>query len=268
MVASKLLLKAVEQVVDTAIEQGWLDKIVSALSTKRRITLLGSTGVGKTNFLNSLKKFPPAAISYVNRTRYASDHDLKLSKRKFTLVDTPGDVGYTAARLRTLRENMTRGKIGIINVVFYGYHEYGADLHAVFTDGDQPKSEYLDRHRLIEIEALKEVLPLVGSRDTCDFFLTVITKSDLWWDDRLAVIPYYTLGDYANELSKSDLPPPMVVDYCSVIHGHTRRNGVHIVCAVYIRAACAAYTETTRRTLSKTPRRRHVRIFCNINIHS
>lgn len=217
--------KAIEQIVEIAIKQGWVDRILAAISKQRRIVLLGSSGVGKTNFLNSLRQFPPQAISYLNRTQYATTAPLKL-KRRFALVDTPGDITYTHARLDAIRQNISRGKIGVINVVCYGYHEYGAGADIALTATNHPRSAYLERHREIEIQMLKEILPLIGSRETCEFFITLVTKADLWWSQRDAVIPYYTLGSYATELQKFDLPSTITLDYSSVIHRFYGRGSV------------------------------------------
>lgn len=58
--------------------------------------------------------------------------------------------------------------------------------------------------------------PIIGSRDTADWLITVVTKADLWWPARDSVLAHYSTGDYAKELANANELRPVVMEYCSV----------------------------------------------------
>lgn len=92
---------------------------------------------------------------------------------------------------------MTGTIAGIVNVVSYGYHESRVDRN-VATIGGKASHEYLEKKRAEEIETLSEWMELLADNSVVGWLITVVTKADLWWDQRDKVLEYYSEGPYAN----------------------------------------------------------------------
>lgn len=204
--------------IDLAIEHGALEKLKLLFRKKHRILVLGSSGVGKTNLLESLTTLTPEIIDAVNRTEFAQKAQVNIGTQPFVFIDTPGQEHHQSRRIQAIREAMKEGLSGIINVVSYGYHEYdGGEKEAINQNGKISKN-YLKRNRKLECELLKEWIPLVGNPDTGGWLITIITKADLWWDEREQVIEHYVEGDYFAALGEAKTMNPIVVHYSSVFH--------------------------------------------------
>lgn len=207
---------------DAADRTGLLDKVRDFFTNPSPIIVFGSTGSGKTNFLTSLaagaKLIDP--ISRDDRTEQVERSRIKIVDRPFSLIDTPGQRAHQHLRSEVVREAIGRAPVRIINVVSYGYHEYRMPSVADAVDGEgNPRPEYLQRHRVDELAALDEWLPLLGDRGTTKWILTVVTKADLWWNDQNAAVAHYDAGAYSELIKKADPKLHHVVrPYCSVIH--------------------------------------------------
>jgi hypothetical protein len=166
-------------------------------------------------FLESLTEALPAAIDRMNRTEFAKEHSIKIGKSPFVFVDTPGQIHHKERRLAAIRDAMARPIAGVINVTAYGYHEGKTEKKHALDDG-KARQSYLAAKRQQEIDALKEWLPLLGSRDTAGWLITAVTKADLWWPERETVLEHYSNGDYGRELAGAKELRPVVLEYCSV----------------------------------------------------
>ncbi len=206
------------KIFELAVKQGWLDKLLTAFRKKHTILILGSTGAGKTNFLQSLTELTPKAIEHMNRTEIAQKHSIKIKKQPFIFVDVPGQSLHSTRRIRAIRETMSRGLSGIINVVSYGYHEYRIGKAKALTAHGSVNEAFLRKHRQIEIDALAEWTPLLGSRDTTGWLINVITKADLWWNRKDEVFQHYASGPYFEALGEAKSLEPIFLEYCSVFH--------------------------------------------------
>jgi len=146
------------KVIELAAQQGWIDRLRYAFSKKQRVLVLGSTGTGKTNFLQSLTESVPEAIDQMNRTQVAEQHRIKVDKTPFVFVDTPGDddEGHRAQRNDQIRAAISEGLSGAINVVSYGLHEYRTNEADVFDATGAPKAAFLESHRKVEIDMLAQ----------------------------------------------------------------------------------------------------------------
>ena len=206
------------KVLETAHKQGWLDKIIDAFKRKHRVLVLGSTGVGKTNFLQSLTSLTAPAIDYMKRTEFSREHGIKIGKSPFIFIDTPGELGKQPRRKKAIREALSGEISGVINVVSYGYHEYrSSHLDKLNRDGS-PSSQYLSEHRKVEVAALSEWVELLGDQQTIDWAMTIVSKADLWWDRKDEVLQFYTSGGYSRSLGSISKMAPSVIEYCSVFH--------------------------------------------------
>ena len=83
--------KAIELIVKTAKEQGWLDKLVEYFSKKHHILVLGCSGVGKTELIKSLESLNPEIIHYTSRTRDKTISGIKVNDVPFRFIDIPGE---------------------------------------------------------------------------------------------------------------------------------------------------------------------------------
>ena len=56
---------------------------------------------------------------------------------------------------------------------------------------------------------LSEWVGLLGDRETAGWLITVVTKSDLWWEQRATVREYYESGAYHEALGPYRISIPM-----------------------------------------------------------
>jgi hypothetical protein len=154
------------------------------------------------------------------RTEASERHRVRIENRPFRVIDTPGQAFHGSDRLRSIREVASRPPIRVINVVSFGFHEYGTSASkAVDTHLRRPRVEFLEQHRKEELRALLEWLPLLGDRDTTKWILTVVAKADLWWNDSDTVLDHYRTGAYNDAISAADSKiKRAVMPYCAVAH--------------------------------------------------
>lgn len=190
---------------------------------KRRIRILvyGDSGVGKTQFLNTLT----GKDSYTAplRTRHLEHYDFMLwSGRRIRLIDTPGHKSSVLIRGQALDE-MTKGKIdGIINLVDYGYQDseqLQENPDKAFKAGSsEVKQEYLKENRILEKERTQEIINRITSNVRIKWFITIINKADIWNNERESVLSYYeglefySVMEHLEHSTKVALCP-----FCSVI---------------------------------------------------
>jgi ethanolamine utilization protein EutP (predicted NTPase) len=194
-----------EKGLEISNKYGLSDKIARFVKGQKQIILLGETGTGKSALLNSLTgenthgRIKTVAVQSV---------EMKSDKTYIKVYDTPGHVSYEENRKELLRKMDTRGnKIGIINVVCYGYH-YRDDK-----DPDMSLNQFFEENRKREIEQLKEINGYHYLTKGLKWVLTVVTKADLWYNEKDAVMKYYKSNDY----SKSIHVQHEIVPYCSKI---------------------------------------------------
>lgn len=205
------------RVIDLAQRQGWLTKLRDMLKERRPVLVLGASGVGKSNFLLSLRELFPPAIDAMNRTAEAVQERIKIDQEIFMFMDTPGQKLHSALRNDALLDSLGTPKLGIINVVSWGFHENRTGGSEAIVRG-KPDETWLSRHRDIEIEYLKEWAPFAAGRP--EWVFTVISKADLWWNRRDEVFSYYEdpAGDYVKTLKDAGIRNHAVLGYCSVRH--------------------------------------------------
>jgi len=187
-----------------------------------KILLLGSTGVGKTQFINSfddkLKDIPVK-----DRTIIAEEVSRQVDEH-ITVVfnDTAGD--NTSPQYKTKRfEQLVKtfqdpGYIGIVNLTSYGYHENPYESKSnIFDTNGILKADFLERKRAYELSQLEEWLPHLQI-SKARFIITLINKADIWANRHQEVVDYYAQGDYAKKFKEYPfLQPHYVMPYCSLI---------------------------------------------------
>src|SRR5687767_10616866 len=138
----------------------------------------------------------PEVIHFVDRTEVAKRHYLNFKNARLTFVDTPGQELRESRRKSAVRDVMKEDALGVINLVSFGYHENAANLEDAIGPKGKISKEYLETSREKECRAVGEWIHLLGSPDSTSWFMTVVNKADLWWDDRAEVLKYYQSGPY------------------------------------------------------------------------
>ena len=156
---------------------GWLDRLLAALSRTNHVLVLGSTGVGKTQLKNSIKDINAEVIDPQHRTEFPIPEQVKINKNFFKLVDLPGQALHESRRMQAVRDALREKHVGVINVVCYGYHEYALDPRNALNSKGYPKEKFLAKHRKVEIQAAQEWVPILGSPATTDWLITVVSKA-------------------------------------------------------------------------------------------
>jgi energy-coupling factor transporter ATP-binding protein EcfA2 len=216
--SSKATVEIIATLLKEAEKQGIFDRLRTAFRSKPRILLLGSTGTGKTNLLESLSNPHPAAIHREDRTLYTEAKNLIVNSKAYRFIDTTGDETRGDDRNKAMREAMAAkgGIAGILNVVCYGYHEYDVPRAKVFSPDGAVRPEFLAMHRQVEIRQLDEWNLLLGDQVTSHWLITVVTKADLWYDRHDEVIEHYSKGTYFDALDAARVLRPRVLPYSSV----------------------------------------------------
>lgn len=95
----------------------------------------------------------------------------------------------------------------IIHVVAWGYHsfeEFRFADHRLFNEGmtaSEFMSSYAAEQRQRELSVLSNLIPHLSVRNNRKTILiTLVTKQDLWWQERLSVKSFYESGDYNNHI--------------------------------------------------------------------
>jgi hypothetical protein len=99
---------------------------------------------------------------------------------------------------------MAGGKFNlIIHTVSWGYHSFGEigyTQHGLYQNGmtlDEFINVYTEECRNRELDVLNKILPYLSIADRQKTVLvTLVTKQDLWWNNRLQLQDYYQNGDY------------------------------------------------------------------------
>lgn len=183
-----------------------------------KVLVLGASGSGKTQFLNSFLGIP---MLEDNRTYVTEKKYYKFENgRKIQFVDLPGHITHQAARQQYIDE-ITKNKInGIINVVNYGYNDVEENNADVFKAGENEiKPTYLNDNRKNELNQLNEWLGRIHNGSKPEWIITIVNKADIWFEKKNEVMDYYKNGDYGNKFVEiRRVTNHSIFEYCSVIN--------------------------------------------------
>ncbi|HNI44808.1 MAG TPA: 50S ribosome-binding GTPase, partial [Chitinophagales bacterium] len=182
--------------------------IAKWFKTPANILVVGSSGVGKTQFIQVLRN--DSATTNPLRTTKPEKHTTEIEKIKLVLTDTPGHEHYETILQGTIAANVTPNMIkdnifwehplaGIINVVAYGYpEEPNINAKHLLLQGsfDEQLQKvnigFLERNRNMELEHLNYWLPTIAENSSkVPWIINLINKADIWWDDENDVRQYY-----------------------------------------------------------------------------
>jgi len=181
--------------IKIAERNGSLDRFRDMFRKKHRVLILGSTGTGKTQFVTSCAQIFADALDHVARTEFPNTNRTEIGGKLFEFIDTPGQEYHVSRRVDAIREAINKGMSGVINLTCYGYHEYGVDKSEVIID-KSVSEKYLKSHREVELILLREWVHLLRN----EWILTVVSKADIWWDQRDNILQYYNSGEYNDVL--------------------------------------------------------------------
>ena len=200
----------------------WINKCIYiwnyCVHKPTKVLVLGVSGSGKTQFLNSFLGIP---MLEDNRTYVpVKKYYIFENGRKIQFVDLPGHAPYISTRQKYI-DDITKNKIkGIINVVNYGYNDAEVNDADVFKAGENEiKSAYLKNNRKNELNQLKEWLVRIHSESKPEWIVTIVNKADIWYEKKDDVMSYYEVGEYGKEfIEVKRVTNHYVFQYCSVIN--------------------------------------------------
>nr|VFK35204.1 MAG: small GTP-binding protein domain-containing protein [Candidatus Kentron sp. MB]VFK77193.1 MAG: small GTP-binding protein domain-containing protein [Candidatus Kentron sp. MB] len=205
-----------KQIYDIAKKQGWIDQLRSLFKKRYKVLMLGSSGVGKTNLIQSLTRDMPDVIHYSTRTAGAPASSMEIHSIPFSFIDTPGQEAHESVRMHAIRKHCGSVDL-VINVVCYGYHEYARGKTQAITGDGSIDPKYLEMNRTREISAVQEWNGILGGVAPYRL-LTVIAKADIWWHLHEEVSFHYEQGEYFKALGAAKSLNPVVTPHSSVFH--------------------------------------------------
>ena len=186
-------------------------------STPVKLLVLGESGTGKTQFINSILSNIPIKS---HRTHLSKRNVLVFENgKKVVFIDSPGHKTLQAERKKVIDEIRRKKITGIINVVNYGYNESDTaqDLNIFRTGTCDVKEEYLRENRIREIAQLSEWEAEITLDCKLKNIVTIVNKADIWYSQYENVLNYYEKGEYAQRLKLLGNISCHCFPYCSII---------------------------------------------------
>jgi hypothetical protein len=170
---------------------------------KGRILILGPGGTGKTTFARLLcgeydwLVDPPGQYD----ESIEIEHYTLKGKPPVGIVVPPGQEHRREATWSELFAELAAGKFrGIVLLGAYGYHTLGQisyKHHRLFRG---KREQFLADRRQEELQVLQQLGPHLRINSGKLWFLTVVTKQDLWWPERVRVEEHYQRGAYGQQM--------------------------------------------------------------------
>ena len=174
------------------------------------IAIFGAGGTGK----STLGKYLSGTLE---NNQLSSGYQESISIEKYNLESNViGSVIVVPGQERRqdswddLLRTISQGKISlIINVVSWGYHSFGelsyqqSSLYKSGITNQEFLEVYTEEHRQEELQALTKITPhlsIADSKKRKILFITLVTKQDLWWNERSKIQDYYQKGEYENKI--------------------------------------------------------------------
>jgi hypothetical protein len=210
------------------------------------IVIVGAGGTGKST-LGQLLACGPTGFAQPQRYRESMTVEtLQLAGNvPATVLVTPGQ---ERRRTRTLpgllRDIASRCRLGIIHVVSHGYHSLGEEVSfrelPEYQKGMTAR-RFLDRYaescRQLELDVLREIEPHLLAVKQPFWMLTLVTKQDLWWDERAAVRRVYESGSYGT-----------LIDGIQSQRGAERFTHEYVSASLVVQNLCSGNNELLAKT--------------------
>lgn len=210
-------------IIKAFTENDLINVLKSLLRKQKKILLTGTQGVGKTLFIDSLVKDIVEPIPRSKRTLAIIKTKMRTGYIRYVLIDTPGGRSRLIFKSEIVKDLFLEKRPAVINITSYGYHEYDLSKKDISkkvfssTDKNIINQKYLENHRELEYKRLlewKNFFQIINPT----WFITVITKADLWWNDKEECLEYYKKGKYANIFKDLKDSQHVCLPYCSRIN--------------------------------------------------
>jgi energy-coupling factor transporter ATP-binding protein EcfA2 len=169
-----------------------------------QVAIFGPGGTGKSTlgeFLAGNLDLASSSGKYkqsINVERYALKGDLVCK-----LIVPPGQHRRALTTWPDLYRSLANGKSGgVINVVSWGHHSFAESSleETKYFEAGMTKSDFLNKYleatRQRELEIIRDLTPRLLDAKQRIWMITLVTKQDLWWNERSKVEDFYTKGQY------------------------------------------------------------------------
>lgn len=194
---------AIDIAQETEAYQGFVRRIKFLLETRKWgvcLPIFGSGGVGKTTHTRILagqtSPLDPA-IAY-SESIGIERQDIEHGPIPGTVIAVPGQERRIPSKWPEVAGLIQEGKAPVVlNFVAYGHHAFELSpytLHKDCVSGmsiQQFVTAYTAKRRALEVESLKQLAALIPKFARPIHLITVVTKQDLWWRDRVQMADFY-----------------------------------------------------------------------------
>ena len=175
------------------------------------ILILGAGGVGKTTLGRILSgDFDMLADPLTEYKESRNVEKLTLSgegKEDVEIVVLPGQENRRSTWGELLKDISSGYYRGIVLVSAFGYHslaQISYKQHRLYEPGAKP-GKFLEafsaERRSEELKVLRNILPHIKTTPTKLWMMSVITKQDLWWENK-DVVKHYQHSEYQEKIEE------------------------------------------------------------------
>jgi hypothetical protein len=201
--------------IKTVIEYGkiaWDNKKQVASLFKRihrwwkgpnRILVVGAGGTGKTTL--GLILSGEFDWMKIDPSEYKESLNIEVvTSKHFEAYIAPGQKKHRQSTWRAIEQKLEAGYFrGIIFVSSYGHHSFSVASFKQIKPGlskEKALEELIRKGQTEEMELVKRLAPFIRTCPKKMWSLSIVTKQDLWYPDRVEAERNYRDGEYAKEI--------------------------------------------------------------------